>query len=108
MRSKNGWEFVFYKQPENIIKWFNTIGVYGDNVDSIELTAGKILFGYYIPETIISSSRETVLLRIKSGYKKSYLEMNEKEIHDSDHYVILFNVKEMKFIKDPENILDYL
>ena len=97
--------FVFYKASQNIIEWFNSYGIYGENFNVFDARKmkNKIVCGMGIPLHVASFSWKTIELNIKNVLDKPMEALSVEEIDELWHQVRVYDTRSNRIYFEDKN-----
>ena len=97
--------FVFYKTPQNIVEWFNSYGIYGENYEVFDARKmkNKIVCGMSIPLHVASFAWKAMELNVKNTTDKPMEELNVEEIDSLWHQVRIYDMRSKRIYLEDEN-----
>ena len=96
---------VFWRLPDSLIRWFESIGISGSRVDTFELDKikGAIVIGVNIPVHVASFSFKTLTLNLRNTTNKPYEELTVEDINHCWHQLRVNNVTSQRiFIEEDD------
>ena len=97
--------FIFYKTHQNIIDWFNSNGIYGENMDVLDVRKmkNKVICGMNIPLHVASFAWKTIELNIKNVLDKPMEELTVEEIDHLWHQVRIYDTRSKRIYFEDED-----
>lgn len=97
--------FVFYKTPQNIIDWFNSYGISGENFDVFDARKmkSKIVCGMSIPLHVASFAWKTIELNVKNKTGKPLEDLSVEEMDAMWHQVRIYDARSKQIHFEDKN-----